>query len=217
MISKQELLDVLTNNFEGSEPLRQLLLNKAPKYGNDIDSVDRMAADIVKCAREHLENYRDSRGGKYVLDIESQSLNIVQGKCIGATPDGRYAYTPLADNCSPVMGRDVNGPTATVLSVAKLDQINTNDGALFNLRFDPRTIAGAKGRQVIGSVIKTYFDHFGEHIQINVVSDETLKAAQKHPEDYRDLLVRVAGYLAYFTELDKEVQDNIIARTAHDC
>ncbi|WP_165445190.1 glycyl radical protein [Bacilliculturomica massiliensis] len=217
VISKQELLDVLTNNFEGSEPLRQLLLNKAPKYGNDIDSVDRMAADIVKCAREHLENYRDSRGGKYVLDIESQSLNIVQGKCIGATPDGRYAYTPLADNCSPVMGRDVNGPTATVLSVAKLDQINTNDGALFNLRFDPRTIAGAKGRQVIGSVIKTYFDHFGEHIQINVVSDETLKAAQKHPEDYRDLLVRVAGYLAYFTELDKEVQDNIIARTAHDC
>jgi len=125
------------------------------------------------------------------------------------------AFAPLADNVSPVMGRDVSGPTATVLSVAKIDQFYTTDGALFNLRFDPRSVSGTKGKEILGGIVKTYFDNYGEHIQINVVSDETLREAQKHPEDYKNLLVRVAGYLAYFTELDRKVQDNIIERTAH--
>lgn len=214
-ITKEELKKALETNFEGNEVLRQKLLNKAPKFGNDIPEVDEIGRKIVARMRNFIDQYRDSRGGRYTYDIESQSMNVSQGKCVGATPDGRKAFTALADNASPVMGRDVNGPTATVLSVAHLDQMNTNDGALFNLRFDPRTITGEKGKNVIGGVIKTYFNNMGEHIQINVVSDETLRAAQKHPEDYRDLLVRVAGYLAYFTELDKSVQDNIIARTSH--
>ena len=172
---------------------------------------------IIKHINEMISTYRDSRGARFCFDIESQSYNIVQGKCVGATPDGRKAFAPLGDNVSPVMGRDTSGPTATVLSVAKIDQFYTTDGTLFNIRFDPRSIAGEKGKEVLGGVVKTYFDNYGEHIQVNVVSDETLREAQKHPEDYKNLLVRVAGYLAYFTELDKNVQDNIIARTLHSC
>ncbi|MCH4168001.1 MAG: formate C-acetyltransferase/glycerol dehydratase family glycyl radical enzyme [Streptococcaceae bacterium] len=215
LITLTDLKDALTNDFQNNEKLRLTLLNKAPKYGNDIDYVDKIGSRIIKHYTETLSNYKDSRGGQFSLTVESQSMNVSQGKCVGASADGRHAYSPLNDNCSPVMGRDVNGPTATVMSVAKLDQINAEDGCLFNLRFDPRSISGSKGKSVISGVIKTYFDHFGEHIQINVVDDKTLRKAQEKPEDYRNLLVRVAGYLAYFTELDKEVQDNIISRTAH--
>lgn len=214
-ISAKELLEACDNDFD-DEVLRQRLLNKAPKYGNDVDEVDMIGHLIVKHINKMIEPYRDSRGARFCFDIESQSYNIVQGKCVGATPDGRKAFSPLGDNVSPVMGRDVTGPTATVLSVAKIDQFQTTDGTLFNIRFDPRTISGEKGKEVLGGVVKTYFDNYGEHIQINVVSDETLREAQKKPEDYKNLLVRVAGYLAYFTELDKSVQDNIIARTLHD-
>ena len=170
---------------------------------------------IVKHINQFIEGYRDSRGARFCFDIESQSYNIKQGKCVGATPEGRKSGASLADNVSPCMGRDITGPTATVLSVAKIDQFYTTDGTLFNLRFDPRSIGGEKGKNVLGGVVKTYFDNYGEHIQINVVSNETLKKAQEEPENYKNLLVRVAGYLAYFTELDKSVQDNIISRTLH--
>ncbi|SCJ58027.1 4-hydroxyphenylacetate decarboxylase large subunit [uncultured Eubacterium sp.] len=216
ILTAQELLSACDDDF-ADEVLRQKLLNKGPKYGNDIDEVDLIGHLIIKHINEMISTYRDSRGARFCFDIESQSYNIVQGKCVGATPDGRKAFAPLGDNVSPVMGRDISGPTATVLSVAKIDQFYTTDGTLFNIRFDPRSIAGEKGREVLGGVVKTYFDNYGEHIQINVVSDETLREAQKHPEDYKNLLVRVAGYLAYFTELDKNVQDNIIARTLHSC
>lgn len=211
----EELLAVLANNFEGQENIRQTLLNKAPKYGNDNDYVDGIAAAIVKHYSETLDKYRDSRGGHYVEVVESQSMNVSQGKCVLASADGRFACDPVNDNCSPVMGRDICGPTATVNSVAKLDQKNAKDGCLYNLRFDPRSIQGEKGLQVLESVIKTYFNNLGEHIQINVVDDATLRAAQKEPEKHRNLLVRVAGYLAYFTELDNDVQEALIARTAH--
>ncbi len=211
----KELLDVLHSNFEGKENVRQTLLNKAPKYGNDNDYVDGIAAAIIKHYSETLAQYRDSRGGRYVEVVESQSMKVSQGKCVLASADGRFACAPVNDNCSPVMGRDISGPTATVNSVAKLDQKNAKDGCLYNLRFDPRSIQGEKGLQVLESVIKTYFNNMGEHIQINVVDDATLRAAQKKPEDYRNLLVRVAGYLAYFTELDNDVQEALIARTAH--
>lgn len=214
-ISMDELLEALKYNFEGKENIRLTLLNKAPKYGNDNDYVDGIAADILRHYKETVSKYKDSRGGKYVVVVESQSMNVSEGKCVLASADGRFAHEALNDNCSPVMGRDVNGPTATVKSVAKLDQKNAQDGCLFNIRFEPRSIQGEKGRMVLDSVVKTFFDNMGEHIQINVVDDQTLRAAQKEPEKYRNLLVRVAGYLAYFTELDKSVQDNIIARTAH--
>lgn len=165
--------------------------------------VDAIAAGIVKHYAESLSRYKDSRGGNYQVVVESQSMNVSQGKCVLASADGRFAYEGVNDNCSPVMGRDVNGPTATVKSVAKLDQKNAKDGCLYNLRFDPRSVQGEKGRGILRSVVQTYFDNMGEHIQINVVDNKTLRAAQKEPEKYRNLLVRVAGYLAYFTELDK--------------
>lgn len=215
LYSMDELMEALSKNFEGYEKMRLILLNKAPKYGNDNDYVDGIAAGIVKHYAESLSRYKDSRGGNYVEVVESQSMNVSQGKCVQASPDGRFAFDPVNDNCSPVMGRDVSGPTAAVKSVAKLDQQNAQDGCLYNLRFDPRSVQGEKGRDILRGVVQTYFDNMGEHIQINVVDDKTLRAAQKEPEKYRDLLVRVAGYLAYFTELDKDVQEVLIARTAH--
>ncbi len=213
-LTAKELLDACDQDFP-DEVLRQKLLNRVPKYGNDDDRVDMIGNQILRHINKFLEGYKDSRGARFTFDIESQSYNIVQGRCVGATPDGRKAGQSLGDNVSPVMGRDVNGPTATVLSVSKIDQFNTTDGALYNLRFDPRSISGEKGKNVLGGVVKTYFDHYDEHIQINVVSDRTLREAQKKPEDYKNLLVRVAGYLAYFTELDSNVQENIISRTVH--
>jgi len=142
-------------------------------------------------------------------------MNIPHGKVVGALPDGRLSGEPLCDASSPMMGRDVHGPTSTVRSVAAIDQPDLQEGALFNLRFDPKGVQGEKGRDIIEGVIKTFFQEGGEHIQINVVDNETLKKAQVEPEKYRGLMVRVAGYMAYFTELDKSAQDTIIRRTAH--
>lgn len=221
LVNKEKKLDIATVmdavrcNFENKEDIRQTLLKKAPKYGNDNAYVDGIAADIVRHYGKNLEHYRDSRGGHYVEVVESQSMNVSQGKCILATPDGRLAHDAVADNCSPAMGRDVSGPTACINSVAHLDQKNAKDGCLFNLRFDPRSIQGSKGLYVLDAIVKTFFKNMGEHIQINVVDTKTLRDAQKHPENYRSLLVRVAGYLAYFVELDSEVQEALIQRTAH--
>ena len=214
-LTVDELMDAIHCNFEGKEDVRQMLLKKAPKYGNDNAYVDAIAADIVRHFGKNLEKYRDSRGGHYVEVVESQSMNVSQGKCVLASADGRFAYDAVNDNCSPAMGRDVSGPTACINSVANLDQKNAKDGCLYNLRFDPRSIQGEKGRFVLETIIKTYFKNMGEHIQINVIDDKTLRDAQKHPENYRNLLVRVAGYLAYFVELDSDVQEALIGRTAH--
>jgi formate C-acetyltransferase len=209
------LMEALQCNFEGKEDVRQLLLKKAPKYGNDNAYVDGIAADIVRHYAQALEPYRDSRGGRFVEVVESQSMNVSQGKCVLASADGRFAYDAVNDNCSPVMGRDVSGPTACINSVAHLDQKNAKDGCLYNIRFDPRSIQGQKGRMVLETIIKAYFKNMGEHIQINVIDNKTLRDAQQHPENYRNLLVRVAGYLAYFVELDSDVQEALIGRTAH--
>jgi len=214
-LSMEKLIGVLDRNFEGEERIRQLLINKPPKFGNDIEYVDSIARDILVFVANTVQEYRDSRGGHYSFCNLSQTVNISHGEVTGATPDGRLAGQAFSDNASPVMGRDVSGPTATVKSVAALDQVFYHDGALFNLRFDPRGIQGEKGLQIIEGVIRTYFDHKGEHIQINVVDNETLVKAQQEPEKYRGLMVRVAGYMAYFTELDKAAQDSIIDRTAH--
>ena len=162
-----------------------------------------------------VQSWEDSRHGHYSFCNLSQTVNISHGEVCGATPDGRLAGETYCDNCSPTMGRDLMGPTATVKSVASIDQGKFHDGALFNLRFDPKGIQGEKGLDIIEGVIKTYFEEGGEHIQINVVDDKTLRAAQQTPEKYKGLMVRVAGYMAYFTELDKAAQDSIIDRTAH--
>jgi len=214
-LTMEQLLEVLKNDFEGQEQIRQMLLNGAPKFGNENGAVDSIVRDIVNHCAAHVQQYEDIRGGTWCLSNLSQTVNISHGEKVGATPDGRKAYQPLSDNASPAMGRDVSGPTATINSLSSLEQVHNHDGTLFNLRFDPRGVEGEKGRNIIEGTIKTYFENMGCHIQINVIDSETLKKAQKEPENYKDIVVRVAGYMAYFTDLDKVAQDTLIERTAH--
>lgn len=213
-ITMKELMELIRTDFEGNEPLRQMLINRAPKYGNDIEEVDRYAHWLTKLCNDQICKHTDGRNGKYTMVISTQSYNVVLGKLIGALPDGRRAYTALADNASPMIGMDVNGPTAVIKSIGRIDPLLAQSGVLLNQRFDPAIVKGDKGLEIIETVIKTYFDsEHGQHIQLNVVDDETLRAAQKDPQKYRNILVRVAGYSAYFVELEKDIQDNIIART----
>lgn len=215
IVSMEELIDILDADYEGNERIRQYLINTPPKFGNDDPYVDEINSEICNYVAETVQGWKDARGGHYDYTLMSQSMNVPQGEDTGATPDGRHAGEALNDNSSPMMGRDICGPTATVKSVAALKPENFYAGALFNLRFDPKSVSGEKGIDTIEGVIKTFFNEGGQHIQINVVDDETLRAAQENPEAYRGLVVRVAGYLAYFTELDRHVQDALIARTAH--
>ena len=216
IVTMERLIHALDRNFAGEERLRLYLLNRAPKFGNNIPAVDELHCRILHDCTSYTQTFRDARDGRYCLCNQAQTVNVTQGSRLGATPDGRFAFAPLSDNSSPAMGRDVNGPTAAVNSVGIYsDQLNAWDGTLFNLRFDPRGVAGEKGTEIVGGVIKEYFSHSGLHIQINVVNNETLRKAQEDPENYRNIIVRVAGYMAYFTELDRKVQDTIIERTAH--
>lgn len=214
-LTMDELIKACDNNFEGQERLRQLLLNKPEKYGNNKAHVDGIYKEMMDYIAEHVQQWNDARGGYYAFGIDSQTMNIPHGQVTGALPDGRLAGEPFCDASSPMMGRDMNGPTATVKSVASMVDETLHEGALYNLRFDPKGVQGEKGLDIIEGVIKTYFEDGGQHIQINVVDNETLKKAQEKPEDYKGLMVRVAGYMAYFTELDKSAQDTIIYRTAH--
>ena len=207
--------EILLKDFQGHERLRQQILNRAAKFGNDESQVDRYAENMLAAYNDEIRKFRDSRGGTYENCVLSTSFNVLQGKCIGATPDGRLAGEPVSDNASPMVGRDKKGPTAVLRSVSSIGQESCNNGTLLNLKFDPDIIKGDEGTQILRSCIQSYFAMGGEHIQINVVDAGTLRAAQKDPEHYSDLLVRVAGYSAYFIELDHEVQDNIIDRTAH--
>lgn len=214
-LTMDELIKACDSNFEGQERLRQLLLNKPEKYGNNQQHVDGIYKEMMDYIAEHVQEWSDARGGYYAFGIDSQTMNIPHGQVTGALPDGRLAGEPLCDASSPMMGRDINGPTATVKSVASMVDEALHEGALYNLRFDPKGVQGENGLNIIEGVIKTYFEDGGQHIQINVVDNETLKKAQEKPENYKGLMVRVAGYMAYFTELDKSAQDAIIYRTAH--
>ncbi len=214
-LTMDELIKACDTNFEGQERVRQLLLNKPGKYGNNQDHVDSIYKEMMHHIANMVQGWNDARGGHYSFGIDSQTMNIPHGAVTGALPDGRLAGESFCDAASPMMGRDINGPTATVKSVGGIGQEVLQEGALFNLRFDPKGVQGESGRNIIGGVIKTFFEDGGEHIQINVVDNETLKKAQEKPENYKGLMVRVAGYMAYFTELDKSAQDVIINRTAH--
>ncbi len=214
-LTMDELIKACDTNFEGQERLRQLLLNKPEKYGNNQAHVDGIYKEMMHFIAENVQQWPDARGGYYAFGIDSQTMNIPHGQVTGALPDGRLAGEPFCDASSPMMGRDINGPTATVKSVASMTPADLHEGALYNLRFDPHGVQGEEGKDLIEGVIKTYFEDGGQHIQINVVDNETLKKAQEKPEDYKGLMVRVAGYMAYFTELDKSAQDVIIYRTPH--
>lgn len=214
-LTMDELIRACDTNFEGEERLRQLLLNKPEKYGNNSAHVDAIYKEMMHYIADTVQQWRDARGGYYAFGIDSQTMNIPHGEVTGALPDGRLAGEPFCDASSPMMGRDVNGPTATVKSVAGMTPADLHEGALYNLRFDPKGVQGEAGQEIIEGVVRTYFQDGGQHIQINVVDNETLRKAQQKPEDYKGLMVRVAGYMAYFTELDKSAQDVIIDRTPH--
>ena len=193
--------------------IKRLIEEEAPKYGNDIYEVDMFARDVANSYTKEVEKYKNPRGGIFQAGLYPVSANVPLGASTGATPDGRLAYTPLADGIGPASGRDIKGPTATANSVAKLEQGVASNGTLLNQKFHPSALAGMGGLTKFVALIRSYFDQKGMHVQFNVVTKETLLDAQKNPEKYKTLVVRVAGYSALFTTLSKSLQDDIINRT----
>jgi formate C-acetyltransferase len=189
------------------------MIDELPKYGNDIDEIDLFARDVAYVYTRELEKYRNPRGGIFHAGLYPVSANVPLGAQTGATPDGRLAHEPIADGVGPRSGSDKLGPTAAANSVAKLDHAIASNGTLYNQKFHPSALSGMTGLQNFASYIRAYFDQKGMHMQFNVVSRETLLDAQKHPENYKSLVVRVAGYSALFTTLSRSLQDDIINRT----
>lgn len=189
------------------------MIEEVPKFGNDIPDVDYFARDVAYTYSRPLEKYKNPRGGQFQAGLYPVSANVPLGGQTGATPDGRYAHTPVADGVSPSAGKDVNGPTAAATSVSRLDHFICSNGTLFNQKFHPSALSGREGLEKFVALIRSYFDQKGMHMQFNVVSRETLLDAQEHPENYKHLVVRVAGYSALFTTLSRSLQDDIIRRT----
>ena len=194
------------------DEIREMIL-EADKFGNDIPEVDELAREAAYTYTRPLETYKNPRGGIFQAGLYPVSANVPLGAQTGATPDGRYAHTPVADGVSPSAGMDTHGPTASANSVAKLDHGIASNGTLFNMKFHPSALAGKSGLESFVALVRGYFDQKGMHMQFNVVSRETLRDAQAHPEKYKSLVVRVAGYSALFTTLSKSLQDDIINRT----
>jgi formate C-acetyltransferase len=213
-LTGQELLQVLRSDYEGDEVLRQRLISRVPKYGNDDDGVDTLAKRWADRYSELVAQYPTIRGGVYQPGFYTVSAHIPMGANVGATPDGRHAGEPLADGgLSPSAGRDFKGPTAVLRSVGKINLRLASNGTLLNMKFLPTFFDGQKALSKFVSLLRGFCGLEIPHVQFNVVSAETLRDAQSNPENYRHLVVRVAGYSAYFTELDRELQDEIIRRT----
>jgi len=210
-----ELLTMLEADFNGHERTRQLLLNRTPKYGNDDDYADTLMVRVFEAYYNAVDGRRSTKGGVYHIDMLPTTCHIYFGSVTGALPDGRLAWTPLSEGVSPVQGADRHGPTAAARSVAKMDHVRTG-GTLLNQKFTPQVLDREDGMNGLVHLVRGYFNLDGHHIQFNVVDADTLRAAQKNPEQYRSLIVRVAGYSDYFCDLSKELQDEIIARTAHE-
>lgn len=216
LVSRRELLDALRKNFAGYDVLRARLLNKVPKYGNDVAWVDEIGVKWARYFRQRIGTYKNYRGGRYHTGMYTVSAHVPMGENVGASPDGRMAGQPLADGgMSPVYGRDITGPTAVLKSVSKLDKELTTNGGLLNMKFLPEFFSTESGINKFAAFLRTFVDLEIPHIQFNVVRKEDLLAARENPEQYRSLTVRVAGYTAYFTELADELQEEIIARTSY--
>ncbi|EIZ8989270.1 formate C-acetyltransferase/glycerol dehydratase family glycyl radical enzyme [Cronobacter sakazakii] len=224
VVTQPQLAQALNNDFEGltGEQLRQRLINSAPKYGNDDDDVDLLLARAYQTYINELKHYHNTRfgrgpiGGTYYAGTSSISANVPFGAATMATPDGRKARTPLAEGASPASGTDRLGPTAVINSVGKLPVAKILGGVLLNQKLNPSTLDNLRDRQKLMQMLRTFFEvHKGWHVQYNIVSRETLLDAKAHPDKYRDLVVRVAGYSAFFTALSPDAQDDIIARTEH--
>ncbi len=221
-ITPQQLMDALKDDFcrPKNQKIQQMLIHDAPKYGNDDDYVDNLVVDVYNAYIDEIKKYPNTRygrgpiGGIRYAGTSSISANVGQGRATMATPDGRHARTPLAEGCSPVHAMDKKGPTAVFKSVSKLPTHEITGGVLLNQKVTPQMLSKEKNQQKLEMIIRTFFDRLdGYHVQYNVVSKETLLDAQTHPENHKDLIVRVAGYSAFFNALSRATQDDIIGRT----
>src|SRR5699024_6650323 len=221
-ITQQELWQALTDNFQGpgQEKLRQMLVNDAPKYGNDNDEVDQLIVQAYEPYIDEISKYKNTRygrgpiGGTRYAGTSSISANVGQGHSTLATPDGRFARTPLSEGCSPSHSMDTDGPTAVFKSVSKLNTKAITGGVLLNQKMSPQLLRSPANCEKLVLLLRTFFNRLhGYHVQYNVVDRKTLVDAQEHPDKHRDLIVRVAGYSAFFVGLSKETQDDIIERT----
>ena len=214
-LSMQEMVEALRSDFAGKEPLRLMLKNRAPKYGNDIDEADQMSDFAVSVFCDALEGYRNARGGIFTAGIYYLTANVPNGKHTAATPNGRHAGEPLNDGgVSPTPGDDKMGATAIFKSAGKLCNVRAGHGSVLNQLLHPSIFKGEGCDRVFGEYMRSIVDCGVWETQFNVVTKEDLRRAQEHPDEYRGLVVRVAGYSAFFTALGKEVQDDIIDRTS---
>jgi formate C-acetyltransferase len=209
-----QMLKAIKNDFENFEELRQKLVSKTPKYGNDKDYADSIIQQIFEIVYGAIDGRPNTRGGVHRINLLPTTVHIYFGKVTGATPDGRKAFTPLSEGISPVQGMDINGPTAVIKSAGKIDHLRTG-GTLLNQKFSPKFFSSESGINNVAHLIRSYFKMGGHHIQFNVVSANTLRAAQNDPVQYHNLIVRVAGYSDYYVNLEKDLQDEIIKRTEH--
>jgi formate C-acetyltransferase len=208
------LVEAIDSDFDGHEPLRQTLWNRTPRYGNDDPYADDLLARVFDAVFDEIDGRPNTRGGQYHVNYLSTTCHVYFGSVTGATPDGRRAWTPVSDGISPVQGTDRNGPTAVIRSAARMDHARCG-GTLLNQKFTPSLLEGDDGIARVAQLVRAYFAMGGHHIQFNVVTADTLRKAQANPEQYRDLIVRVAGYSDYFCDLTKPLQDEIISRTEH--
>lgn len=210
-----ELLTAVSNNFEGNEKMRQYIINRTPFFGNDDDYADSIAVKVYDDLVEAIEGHPNTRGGKTQLNMLSTTCHNYFGSVCGASVNGRLAKFAISDGTSPAHGADTNGPTAVIKSLGKLDQTKSG-GTLLNVRFVPTLLKRDEDLKKLVSLIRAYFNMGGHHIQFNIVDTQTLLDAQKEPENYKDLLVRVAGYSDYFNDMTEQLQNEIIARTENE-
>ncbi|MCW8985322.1 MAG: hypothetical protein OQK55_08265, partial [Thermoanaerobaculales bacterium] len=214
-LTMAELVEAIDSDFEGREALRQRLLNKTPRYGNDDDRADDIMVRCFEAYHEAVEGRPNLRGGEYFINMLPTTCHVYFGAVMGAMPDGRCAGIPLSEGISPVQGADRQGPTAVFKSAAKMDHLKTG-GTLLNMKFSPRLLEGSTGIDMLTALVRGYFGMDSHHVQFNVVTAETLREAQADPANHRDLIVRVAGYSDYFCDVSRELQDEIIERTEHE-
>lgn len=212
-ITMNEFLDALSSNFEGKEDVRLMLSNKTSRYGNDDDYADTLMQRVFNALYDEIDGRPNTKGGTYHMVMLPTTCHIYFGSVMGASADGRKAKMPLSEGISPVQGADRNGPTAVVKSAGKMDHIRTG-GTLLNMKFMPKILEGEEGIDKLAKLVRTYFRYDSHHVQFNVVDASTLRKAQENPEEYGDLIIRVAGYSDYFCDLGKDLQDEIISRTA---
>ena len=214
-VSTRELYDALCANWKGYEDLQKRIDNEVAHYGNGIEEVDELTSWAVRQFTDKVNSCTNPRGGHWRPGSFTMATHIQYGRETCATPDGRSAFTPLAEAISPRQGFDKNGPTQYMLSASRLPHLELGNGTQLNIKFSPAAVAGPEGTRTLKELISTYFDLTGMQVQFNVIDTESLHDAQKHPDNYRDLIVRIAGFSVYFTEMAKAMQDDFITRTEH--